>query len=75
MSDTTPPTAAPNTSPGSEPWTTRSKKEMFLGLVIVIAGIGTEPFFLTLNQAAGMIALLVIVIGVYVAILGYLQQR
>ena len=75
MSDTTPPTTAQNISPRAEPWTTRSKKEMFLGLVIVIAGIGTEPFFLTLNQAAGMIALLVIVIGVYVAILGYLQQR
>ena len=75
MSNTTPPTTAPNPTPGAEPWTTRSRKEMFLGLIIVIAGIGSQPFFLALSPAADLIALLFILIGVYVAVLGYLQQH
>jgi len=48
---------------------------MFLGLIIVIAGIGSEPFFLALSPAADLISLLIILIGVYIAVLGYLQQR
>jgi hypothetical protein len=75
MSDTTPPTTAQNTSLRAEPWTTKSKKEMFLGLIIVIAGIGTEPFFLTLAQGFGWFSLFIMLVGVYIAILGYLQQR
>ncbi len=75
MSDTTPPTAAQNTSPGVETWTTRSKKEMFLGLIIVIAGIGTEPVFLTVAQGFGWFSLFIMLVGVYIAVLGYLDQR
>jgi len=75
MSDTTPPTAARNTPPGAEPWTTRSKKEMFLGLIIVIAGIGTEPVFLTVAQGFGWFSLFIMLVGVYIAVLGYLDQR
>ncbi len=75
MSDTTPPTAAQNTSLRAESWSTKSKKEMFLGLIIVIAGIGSEPFFLTLAQGFGWFSLFIMLVGVYIAVLGYLQQR
>lgn len=34
----------------SNTWTTRSKKEMLLGLVVTIANIGTEPIFSTLGN-------------------------
>jgi hypothetical protein len=75
MSDTTQPAAVQNTSPRAEPWTTRSKKEMLLGLIIVIAGIGTEPFLLTVAQGFGWFSLFIMLVGVYVAVLGYLEQR
>jgi len=54
---------------------TRSKKEMFLGLIIVIAGIGTEPVFLTVAQGFGWFSLFIMLVGVYIAVLGYLDQR
>jgi predicted lipid-binding transport protein (Tim44 family) len=75
MSDTTPPTAAQNTSPRAQPWTTRSKKEMFLGLIIIIAGIGTEPVFLRVTNTFGLFSLFIMLVGVYIAVLGYLEQR
>ncbi len=54
---------------------TRSKKEMFLGLIIVITGIGTEPVFLTVAQGFGWFSLFIMLVGVYIAVLGYLDQR
>ena len=75
MSDTTPPTAAQNTSPMTEFWTTRSKKEMFLGLIIVIAAIGTEPVFLTVTNTFGLFSLFFMLVGAYITVLGYLEQR
>lgn len=60
-------------SSASEPWSTKSKKVMLLGFIIVIAGIGSEPFFLSLNQVAGLVSLLIMLIGIYVAILGFLE--
>ncbi len=48
---------------------------MFLGLIIVIAGIGTEPVFLTVAQGFGWFSLFIMLVGVYIAVLGYLDQR
>jgi hypothetical protein len=55
--------------------TIRSKKEMLLGLIIVIAGIGTEPVFLTVTRTFGLFSLFIMLVGVYFAVLGYLDQR
>lgn len=37
--------------------------------------IGSEPFFLTLAQGFGWFSLFIMLVGVYVAVLGYLEQR
>ena len=75
MSDNAPPTSAADTPSTAVPWGTKSKKLMLLGLIFVIASIGTEPFFLSLSLTAGVISVLLAVMSVYVAILGYWERN
>jgi hypothetical protein len=65
--DTTP-SASPS---ATETWSTKSKKELLFGFIIVVAGIGTEPFFGSLSNYALLISLVIIGIGLYYALLGY----
>jgi hypothetical protein len=57
--------------PQNDVWTTKSKKEMVLGIALMSAGIGCEPMgggsFLWLS-------LLAIVCGLYLVILGFFHE-
>jgi hypothetical protein len=68
--DTTPNASPPTT----EAWSTKSKKELLFGFIIVVAGIGTEPFFGSLSNYALLISLVIIGLGLYCALLGYLDR-
>lgn len=58
----TSPNEKPASLPKSEVWTTRSKKVMVLGISLILAGIGI-----------GQNSWIVMVIGVCVVVLGFLQ--
>ena len=67
-------TQSTNPQKASEAWSTKSKKDLLFGFIIVIAGIGTEPFFGSLSNYAMVISLLFVFIGAYIALLGYLER-
>ena len=52
-------------------WKPQSKKDMALGLIIIIASIGSEPVLFSLSREAVFVSLLFILIGVCVSLMGY----
>jgi hypothetical protein len=68
--------SSPNeTEPKNDVWTTKSKKEMVLGIAIMGAGVGSEPILALEGGSFLWLSLLVMLGGLYLVILGFLQQE
>jgi hypothetical protein len=58
----------------SDAWSTKSKKEMVLGLTLLLAAIGIGPIFFALgDHLLFWISLIIIGCGGYGVLLGFLQ--
>ena len=61
--------------PVTEIWSDKSKKDMFLGLVLVIAAIGSEPFLSILGNVGLLIPITLVAIGIIMALAGYFSIK
>ena len=61
--------------PVTETWSEKSKKDMFLGLVLVIAAIGSEPFLSILGNVELLIPITLVAIGIIMALAGYFSIK
>jgi hypothetical protein len=57
--------------PAAETWSDKSKKDMFLGLILVIAAIGSEPLFDRLGSGGIFFQVIILSIGIIIALIGY----
>lgn len=61
--------------PVTETWSDKSKKDMFLGLILVIAAIGSTPFLSILGNVGLLIPLTLVFVGITMAIAGYFSLK
>lgn len=61
--------------PVTETWSDKSKKDMFLGLILVIAAIGSTPFLSLLGNVGLLIPVTLVFIGITMAVAGYFSLK
>lgn len=68
-------TTSTDNSSNDTVWTPQSKKDMALGLIVIIASIGSEPILGLWSREAMFVSLLFIVVGVCIALMGYFSLQ
>lgn len=61
--------------PVAEIWSDKSKKDMFLGLILVIAALVTTPFVSILGNVGLLIPSILVSIGIIMALVGYFSIK
>ena len=61
--------------PVTETWSDKSKKDMFLGLILVIAATASTPFLSILGNVGLVIPLTLVFIGITMAVAGYFSLK
>ena len=56
-------------------WTPQSKKDMALGVIFIIAGIGSEPVLGLLSREATILSLFIILAGFCISLMGYFSLK
>ena len=62
-------------APVAETWSDKSKKDMFLGLILVIAAVATTPFLGIFGNVGLLIPLTFVSIGIVMAVVGYFSIK
>lgn len=68
-------TTSTDNSSNDTVWTPQSKKDMALGLIVIIASIGSEPILGSWSREAMFVSLLFIVVGVCISLMGYFSLK
>lgn len=61
--------------PATEIWSDKSKKDMFLGLILVIAAIALEPLFSRFENAGLFFTFCIVAAGIIMALIGYFSIK
>jgi zinc-ribbon domain len=69
-----PATPTDNPSEGNI-WTPQSKKDMSLGLIVILTGIGTEPVLSSMSKELSFVSLLILLVGICISLIGYFSHK
>ena len=61
--------------PATETWSDKSKKDMFLGFIVVIAAIALEPLLSRFDIAGLFFTFCIVAIGIIMALIGYFSIK